>query len=60
MKYDQNCDMWSMGVITYTLLCGYLPFYNKNQARLFDDIMNGNYYFPEEGYCGPTLIDRMG
>jgi serine/threonine protein kinase len=55
-RYNHLCDMWSIGVITYTLLCGYLPFYNKNQRQLFLDIMAGKFYFPEEEWS--TISDE--
>jgi len=43
--YGSAVDMWSAGVILYILLCGYPPFYNDNDAKLFESIMAANYYF---------------
>jgi len=45
--YDMAVDIWSIGVIAYVLLCGFPPFYGDSQKELFENIMNGNYDFPD-------------
>lgn len=44
--YDMNVDLWSIGVITYVLLCGFPPFYGETQKDLFDNILSANFDFP--------------
>ena len=44
--YDEKCDMWSLGVILYILLCGFPPFYDENNAELFAQIKAGNFDYP--------------
>ncbi|XP_052447438.1 MAP kinase-activated protein kinase 5 isoform X2 [Carassius gibelio] len=51
--YNKSCDLWSLGVIVYVMLCGYPPFYSKHHSRTIPKdmrkkIMTGTFEFPEE------------
>ncbi|WEW58863.1 Calmodulin-dependent protein kinase cmk2 [Emydomyces testavorans] len=45
--HGKAVDMWSLGVITYTLLCGYSPFRSENLQDLIDECRNGHVVFHE-------------
>jgi len=44
--YDKEVDMWSVGVITYLLLCGFPPFYGDSLPEVFEQIVKADYDFP--------------
>ncbi|CAM9494431.1 unnamed protein product [Pylaiella littoralis] len=56
MPYGTSVDMWSIGVIIYTLLGGYPPFHDENQTRLFRRIKAGSFKFHDE-YWSSTSIE---
>ncbi|KAF5404597.1 Mitogen-activated protein kinase-activated protein kinase 2 [Paragonimus heterotremus] len=49
-RYDKYCDLWSLGIITYILLCGFPPFFSRSGAPLSpgmqQKIIFGNFDFP--------------
>ncbi|CAB1319351.1 unnamed protein product [Coregonus sp. 'balchen'] len=51
--YNKSCDLWSIGVIIYVMLCGYPPFYSKHHSRTIPKdmrkkIMTASFDFPED------------
>lgn len=41
-EYGREIDVWSVGVVSYVIMCGSLPFYNENLAELYRQIVKGD------------------
>eukprot|EP01087_Luapelamoeba_hula_P016147 TRINITY_DN4938_c0_g1_i1.p1 TRINITY_DN4938_c0_g1~~TRINITY_DN4938_c0_g1_i1.p1 ORF type:complete len:221 (-),score=29.94 TRINITY_DN4938_c0_g1_i1:60-722(-) len=44
--YDKEVDMWSVGVITYILLCGFPPFHAESVKALLQVVLRGEFSYP--------------
>ena len=50
-NYDEKCDLWSIGVILYILLCGYPPFNGSNDEQIIKKVKEGQYRTDEEEWA---------
>ncbi len=44
-NYDKKCDIWSIGAMTYLLLCGKPPFNGTSDKEIFNNILNSEVKF---------------
>lgn len=59
--YGKEVDMWSIGVILYILICGFPPFYDEDNTKLFLSIQKGEYDYPSPYWdaVSPDAIDLI-
>ncbi|KAI9282558.1 kinase-like domain-containing protein [Sporodiniella umbellata] len=44
-RYSKSVDMWAIGCVLYTILCGFPPFYDESIRALTHKVAKGEYTF---------------
>lgn len=44
-RYSKSVDMWALGCVLYTILCGFPPFYDEDVQVLTEKVARGEYTF---------------
>lgn len=57
-QYNKECDMWSVGVITYILLTGTPPFQGDSLPDIYREIMRFNIEFDEDEWNNFSIDAR--
>ena len=55
--YGRAVDWWGVGVVLYEMMCGHLPFYNRNHEVLFDLILHEDIRLPD--HLSPEAKDVL-
>mmetsp|Transcript_10799 Transcript_10799/g.14013 ORF Transcript_10799/g.14013 Transcript_10799/m.14013 type:complete len:594 (+) Transcript_10799:255-2036(+) len=50
-NFTTKCDLWSIGIILYILLCGYPPFMGDSDREIFESILYKDVEFMDEDWA---------
>lgn len=45
VRYSKSVDMWAIGCVLYTILCGFPPFYDESIPALTEKVARGQYTY---------------
>ena len=60
-NYNEKADIWSCGIILYTMLCGHPPFCGKDENEIKEKILHSKLTFPSKDFrnVSPEAIDFL-